>query len=126
MKKTNLPSTDSFVAIDISTPPKSVDVESAIPKSNLVLETIQDQDFQQKSGVTITVLLELYRVLIASFLILFVPQKCIDSPGSSSYHVCSISENAELGPDHLYNAGFSFNCITLAAFLAMYFAETKR
>ncbi len=78
-----------------------------------------DQDFQQKMGVTITVILELYRVLIASFLILFVPQTCGD-------HICSIEENAQTGSDPLYNAGFSFNCITLIAFIAMYFAEIKR
>ena len=84
-----------------------------------IQEKLADQDFQQRSGVTITVLLEFYRVLVASFLILFVPQKCGD-------HVCTISENAEIGQDPLYNAGFSFNCITLIAFLAMYFAEVKR
>lgn len=84
-----------------------------------IQEKLADQDFQQRSGVTITVLLEFYRVLVASFLILFVPQKCGD-------HVCTISENAEIGEDPLYNAGFSFNCITLIAFLAMYFAEVKR
>jgi hypothetical protein len=85
----------------------------------VVEAVLKDQDFQQKSGVTITVILELYRVLIASFLILFVPQKCGD-------HVCTITENAQIGSDPLYNAGFSFNCITLIAFLAMYFAEIKR
>ena len=132
MENSKSPSNDSFVAIDITTPPKSVDIESAnavtvtIPEPTGFMATLQDQDFQQRSGVTVTVLLELYRVLIASFLILFVPQKCVDSPDSSAYHVCSISENAQLGEDHLYNAGFSFNCITLAAFLMMYFAETKR
>ena len=85
-------------------------VQSA-PKNN--------QDAKQKTGVTITVILELYRVIIASFLILFVPQNCGD-------HICTISENAQTGTDPLYNAGFSFNCITLIAFLAMYFAEIKR
>jgi hypothetical protein len=118
MENSKLPSNDSFVAIDITTPPKSVDIESAntvtvtIPEPTGFMATLQDQDFQQKSGVTVTVLLELYRVLIASFLILFVPQKCIESDDSTKYHVCSISENAQLGEDHLYNAGFSFNCIT--------------
>lgn len=132
MENAKSPSSESFVAIDITTPPKSVDIEAAnavtvtIPESTGFMATLQDQDFQQRSGVTVTVLLELYRVLIASFLILFVPQKCIESTDSTKYHVCSISENAQLGEDHLYNAGFSFNCITLAAFLAMYFAETKR
>ena len=96
-----------------------VDIEITDRKVSVVEAVLKDQDFQQKSGVTITVILELYRVLIASFLILFVPQKCGD-------HVCTITENAQIGMDPLYNAGFSFNCITLIAFLAMYFAEIKR
>ena len=114
-------SNDSLVDIEIQTPKESVDV-IVVPKTTSVLtiqEKLGDQDFQQKAGVTITVALELYRVLIASFLILFVPQTCGD-------HICSISENAQTGSDPLYNAGFSFNCITLIAFMAMYFAEIKR
>ena len=107
-------STESFVDIEIHTPPAP---ERRI--SEVIQTKLSDQDFQQKTGVTITVLLELYRVIIASFLILFVPQECGD-------HVCTISENAQLGADPLYNAGFSFNCITLIAFLGMYFAEIKR
>jgi hypothetical protein len=103
-----------LVDIEINTTP-AVSAESAVSEKPNYL----DQDFQQKLGVSITVLLELYRVLIASFLILFVPQTCGD-------HVCDISENAETGDDPLYNAGFSFNCITLIAFLMMYFAEIKR
>jgi hypothetical protein len=107
-------SNESLVDIEINTPPVSIVVPSTVP------EQVKDnQDFNQKAGVTITVLLELYRVLIASFLILFVPQTCGD-------HICSISENAQTGADPLYNAGFSFNCITLIAFLAMYFSEIKR
>jgi hypothetical protein len=100
-------------------PPVSLESASldsvALEKASI----FSDQDFQQKMGVTITVVLELYRVLIASFLILFVPQTCGD-------HICSIEENAQTGSDPLYNAGFSFNCITLIAFIAMYFAEIKR
>ena len=95
-------SNDSLVDIEINTSLPSTD----IPSSSSTNVQIQDnQDFNQKAGVTITVLLELYRVLIASFLILFVPQTCGD-------HICSISENAQTGGDPLYNAGFSFNCIS--------------
>lgn len=107
-------SNNSLVDIEIKTPSPSTDVRKVS-----FAEITQDQDFQQKLGVSVTVLLEFYRVMIASFLILFVPQKCGD-------HVCTISENAETGSDHLYNAGFSFNCITLIAFMAMYFSEIKR
>lgn len=80
---------------------------------------LEDQDFQQKMGMTATVLLELYRVLAASMLILFVPQLCDD-------HVCSFEENAQTGVDPLYNAGFTMNCLTLAAFVFMYYAESGR
>lgn len=78
-----------------------------------------NQDTNQKIGVATTVAVEFYRALVASFLILFVPQSCGD-------HVCSFSENAQTGPDPLYNAGFAFNCITMAAFAALYYAEVRR
>ena len=87
-------------------------------------EKEDSQDTNQKIGVTIAVAVEIYRALIASFLILFVPQKCGDEV--KGYHVCSFSENAETGPDPLYNAGFVFNCITMTAFLALYYAEVRR
>ena len=87
----------------------------AEPKTSI----LEDQDFKQKMGMTATVLLELYRVLAASMLILFVPQLCDD-------HVCSFEENAQTGVDPLYNAGFTMNCLTLAAFVFMYYAESGR
>ena len=111
-------SNDSLVDIEINTPNPSTDV-CKISFAEISKNKLEDQDFQQKTSVTITVLLEFYRVMIASFLILFVPQSC-------GNHVCTITENAQTGSDHLYNAGFSFNCITLIAFMAMYFAEIKR
>jgi len=77
------------------------------------------QDTSQKLGVATIVAVEIYRALVASFLILFVPQDC-------GGHVCSFSENAETGSDPLYNAGFVFNCITMAAFIALYYAEVRR
>jgi hypothetical protein len=78
-----------------------------------------NQDAGQKLSVIITVCAEIYRALIASFLILFVPQSCGD-------HVCSFSENAQTGTDPLYNAAFIFNAITMASFVALYLAEVRR
>jgi len=98
------------------------DIEQQEPKCEIVLkkeEKEDNQDKNQKIGVAIAVAVEIYRALIASFLILFVPQKCGD-------HVCSFSENAETGSDSLYNAGFIFNFITMAAFMALYYAEVRR
>jgi hypothetical protein len=79
---------------------------------------LNDQDFMQKVSVLPTFLLELYRVMISSFLILFVPQLCDD-------HVCSYDENMTLG-NELYSAGLFFNFITMLSFLIMYFFEIKR
>jgi len=93
-------------------PVKSEDVPKVPPPED-------NQDTKQKIGVATTVAVEFYRALVASFLILFVPQSCGD-------HVCSFSENAQTGPDPLYNAGFAFNCITMAAFAALYYAEVRR
>lgn len=103
-----------------------IPVKQSITKKRTILEEVtskineklEDQDFNQKVAVSITVVLELYRVLVSSFLVLFVPQKCDD-------HVCSLSENMVLEHD-LYNAGLVFNFITMASFLAMYTLEIKR
>ena len=109
---------------------ESKDIELQEPKYQVITATEKkdpkedSQDTNQKIGVTIAVAVEIYRALIASFLILFVPQKCGDE--DKGYHVCSFSENAETGPDPLYNAGFVFNCITMAAFVALYYAEVRR
>ena len=91
-------------------------------KKYAIIECIQeklgDQDFMQKVGMGPVVALEMYRVIVSSFLVLFVPQKCDD-------HVCTLSENMVLEHD-LYNAGLVFNFLTMAAFLAMYTLEVKR
>ena len=79
---------------------------------------INDQDFQQKIGFIPLVAVELYRVLVSSLLVLFVPQKCDD-------HVCSLNENL-IWENHLYNAGLVVNFITLASFLSLYYCEVKR
>lgn len=83
-----------------------------------VQDKLGDQDFIQKVGMVPVVALEMYRVIVSSFLVLFVPQKCDD-------HVCTLSENMVLEHD-LYNAGLVFNFLTMAAFLAMYTLEVKR
>ena len=77
-----------------------------------------DQDFQQKLGTAISVVSELYKVLVSSLLILFVPQRCED-------HVCSFNENLIAG-DSLYTGGLVINFVTLATFCMMYYAEVKR
>ena len=109
-------------SIPIPTTFTQIPVKQSIAKKRSLIDQIkdklEDQDFNQKVAVAITVVLEMYRVLVSSFLVLFVPQKCGD-------HVCSLSENMVL-ENHLYSAGLVFNFITMASFLAMYTLEVKR
>ena len=77
----------------------------------------KDQDFAQKMNVSATLVLEFYRVLMGSLLIIFVPQQCGDN-------ICSLSENMER--DNISRAAFGFNMLTLFSFLIMYYIEVKR
>lgn len=83
-----------------------------------VKSKLGDQDFMQKSGASVSVVLELYRVLVSAFLILFVPQKCDD-------HVCTYSENMVL-ENELYSTGLVFNFFTMVLLAGMYTIEIKR
>ena len=85
---------------------------------DIIKSTMNNQDFQQKMGFIPLVAVELYRVLVSSLLVLFVPQKCDD-------HVCSLNENM-VWEYHLYNAGLVVNFITLYSFLTLYYFEVKR
>jgi hypothetical protein len=77
-----------------------------------------NQDLMQKLGVIPTVLFELYKVMVSSFLILFVPQNC-------DGHVCTLSENL-VTPDNLYTGGLVINFLTMGAFLIFYLCEILR
>lgn len=88
----------------------------SIPKK--IQEKTNDQDFMQKVSAVATVGAELYRVMVSSFLIIFVPQKCGD-------HVCTYQENMEIG-NNLYISGLVVNFATMASLLWMYSIELKR
>jgi hypothetical protein len=83
-----------------------------------VNDFFSDQDNNQKINVTISVALELYRVLVSSLLILFVPQDC-------DGHLCSLTENMET-TSQTYTTGLFFNFFTMFVFLVMYSLEIKR
>jgi len=76
------------------------------------------QDKSQRLNVYLTVVLELYRVITCSLLILFVPQNCAG-------HVCSVSENLSWNSP-FYNFTLVFNFITMAGFVPLYFIELRR
>ena len=99
-----------------------VDVSTNKKKRPSIMEVIKEkqnsQDFNQKLNVAITLILEIYRVLMGALLVVFVPQKCEDT-------ICSASQNVNRD-DKLTKAAFSFNIITAFSFLALYFIEVKR
>jgi hypothetical protein len=84
----------------------------------MVKEKQNDQDFNQKVGVASILLLELYRVLMGAFLIVFVPQKCGED-------VCSLTQNINRS-DPLSQITLAFNVFTMVSFLGLYFIEVKR
>jgi hypothetical protein len=85
---------------------------------DIIKEKQNDQDFNQKLNVAITLVMELFKVLMGAFLVVFVPQKCGDG-------ICSIEQNINR-EDDLSKSALSFNIITALSFLALYFVEVKR
>jgi len=80
--------------------------------------TINNQDFMQRVSITMNVLIELYRMLVSTLLILFVPQGC-------NGHLCTLKENL-VWQDTLYDTSLTVNFITLFAFIILYGVEIVR
>ncbi len=89
---------------------------------SMIQNKLNDQDFLQKNNSIILFCLELYRVLVSSLLILFVPQAC---GLESNVHVCSYEENMT-PTSNLYTAGLVVNFITMGSFFFMYLFEINR
>jgi hypothetical protein len=95
--------------------------ESVVVRRNSIQEMkahMSDQDFKQKLNMYIAFGMEFYRVIMGSFIVLFVPQQCGDD-------ICSLTANINTG-DILKNTAFSFNIITFFVFLHMYYSEIAR
>ena len=114
VKNTIPPNTD-LVTIEI-------DKSQELDKKENTLETINklanDQDTMQRINVSIQVLLEMYRVITSSLLILFVPQICDD-------HICTTTENL-VWETNTYNTALCFNFISMAFLVNMYYMELVR
>jgi len=82
----------------------------------MVYNTLKNQDFQQKTNMVVSVSLELYRVMVSSLLLLFIPQAC-------GTNTCTLEEN--LGRTD-YKTGFALNYLTVAAFILLYATEIRR
>ena len=76
------------------------------------------QDRQQRVIVTYEFFLELYRIIIGTCLITFVPQTCGDQ-------ICRIMQNVFIGK-YLYDIAFYMNIFTLCCFMVLYVIEMVR
>lgn len=97
-----------------------MDSVTYIPQTfyQIIYGTLTNQDFQQKTNMVISVSLELYRVMVSSLLLLFIPQACGDN-------TCSLEENLAR-TDPQYKNGFILNYLTVAAFILLYATEIRR
>ena len=85
---------------------------------NRIKQTVYSQDFQQKLNMCISVSLELYRVMISSLLVVFVPQNC-------DGQVCELMENYN-SSDIRYTIALGSNYITMISFMLLYMCEIRR
>ena len=107
-----------YIMSDYKEDKKDIVVEKSITIKPPNTSVLKNQDLIQKLSIVPVVVFELYKVMVSSFLILFVPQKCDD-------HVCQLNENLVLD-NELYNAGLVLNFITMFSFIIFYFCEIKR
>ena len=77
-----------------------------------------DQDTLQRINVGVQFMLEMYRVITSSLLILFVPQLCVD-------HICTTTENL-VWETNTYNTALCFNFISMTLLVNMYYLELVR
>ena len=106
---------DAIETIEI----ESVKIKEKRPSiMDMIKEKQNDQDFNQKMNVASTLVLEIYRVLMGAFLVVFVPQKCEDT-------ICSMNQNINRN-DTMSQIAISSNAMTMLIFLFLYFIEVKR
>jgi len=77
-----------------------------------------DVDCKERIKIALTFLLQSYKVLMGSMVLLFVPRGCDD-------HVCSVTDNL-YNTNDLNVSGLVFNFITVCSFVAVYAAELRR
>jgi len=86
--------------------------------STTIIKKQTNQDFNQKVSVFISLMIEIYRALMGSFLVIFVPQLCDDN-------ICSFQENIGRS-DIMSRSALKCNIITIFSFFILYFIEVKR
>ena len=78
----------------------------------------QSQDTQDRINLLINFSSDCFKAVMASLLVIFVPQQCEE-------HICSVTENVSNLTD--FNSFvLAFNFFTLAMFAVLYYVELKR
>ena len=70
--------TEVSVSLKSNEEPTKSTWQSFMSEMKDIKEMVGDQDFKQKTGAYIAFVLEMYRVLMGTLLLFFVPQKCGD------------------------------------------------
>ena len=110
LNKTTKPAPDNGVPVQAPMEPTNC--------CNCITSTLKDQDFMQKFNLSISFVLELYRVLMGTMLIMFVPQKCGEE-------MCGLTDNMFKSTD-IYSTNAGLNIATLIAFVYLYVVEVRR
>jgi len=112
--------TDPVLSIDtpVNKPDAPEEVVETTKCCHTINEKLKDQDFMQKVNVSVSFVLELYRVLMGTMLVMFVPQKCGET-------MCGLTDNM-FKSDQTYSANAGINIATLIAFVYLYVVEVKR
>ena len=79
---------------------------------------LNNQDCKQKTNLCISFIFQVYKVLVGSFLTVFVPQSCNGT-------ICDLTENIFI-VDSFNIFVLIFNLLTFLAFMIMYYVELKR
>lgn len=110
LNQTTKPTSDNSVTLHELTEPTKC--------CNCITSRLKDQDFMQKFNVSISFILELYRVLMGTMLVMFVPQKCGED-------MCGATDNM-FKSTPIYSANAGVNIATLIAFVYLYVVEVRR
>ena len=111
-------SNDNPLQVVIQTPNEDTIIENSNKENTIETKKSLDQDTLQRLSVGVQFLLEMYRVITSSLLILFVPQICVD-------HICTTTENL-VWETNTYNTALCFNFISMACLVNMYYLELVR
>ena len=92
--------------------------EKVEKRESFISNILSDDDFKQKMSMCVTVTIEMYRVIMSSLLLLFVPQSCNNNQ-------CTINE--KLSPELPYEMFVLIsNFFILFAFTITYMVESRR